>query len=39
MADVTIDRRVLPIRRPPFAGETKKTLESPVPDWNPGLGG
>jgi hypothetical protein len=34
MSDGTIDRTVLPIRRPPFAGETKKTLEGSVPDWN-----
>src|SRR5262245_3418087 len=34
MSDATIDRTALPIRRPPFAGETKKTLEGSVPDWN-----
>ena len=34
MSDGTIDRTVLPIRRPPFAGETKRTLEGSVPDWN-----
>ena len=30
----TIDRTVLPIRRPPFGGETKRTLDGSVPDWN-----
>ena len=34
MSDQTIDRTVLPIRRPPFAGVTKKTLEGSEPDWN-----
>jgi arylsulfatase A-like enzyme len=34
MSDVTTDRTVLPIRRPAFAGETKRTLEGSVPDWN-----
>ena len=34
MSDGTIDRTVLPIRRAPFAGETKKTLEGSIPDWN-----
>jgi arylsulfatase A-like enzyme len=34
MDESTIDRTVLPIRRPPFGGETKKTLEGSVPDWN-----
>ena len=34
MSESTIDRTVLPIRRPPFGGETKKTLEGSVPDWN-----
>jgi arylsulfatase len=32
-ADST-DRTVLPIRRPPFAGVTKRTLEGSEPDWN-----
>ena len=34
MSDGSIDRTVLPIRRPPFAGETKRTLEGSVPDWD-----
>ena len=34
MSESTIDRTVLPIRRPPFGGETKKTLEGSEPDWN-----
>ncbi len=34
MSDSTIDRTVLPIRRPPFGGQTKKTLEGSEPDWN-----
>ena len=34
MSDGSIDRTVLPIRRPAFAGETKRTLEGSVPDWN-----
>jgi arylsulfatase len=37
MTDGTIDRTVLPIRRPQFAGETKRTLEGSVPDWNQAL--
>ena len=34
MSESTIDRTVLPIRRPPFAGVTKRTLEGSEPDWN-----
>ena len=34
MSDSTIDRTVLPIRRPSFAGVTKRTLEGSEPDWN-----
>ena len=34
MSDPTIDRTILPIRRPPFGGVTKKTLEGSEPDWN-----
>ena len=34
MSESTIDRTVLPIRRPPFAGEAKRTLEGSAPDWN-----
>ena len=34
MSESTIDRTVLPIRRPPFGGVTKRTLEGCVPDWN-----
>ena len=34
MSDQAVDRTVLPIRRPPFAGATKRTLEGSVPDWN-----
>ena len=30
----SIDRTVLPIRRPPFAGVTNRTLEGSEPDWN-----
>ena len=33
MPDET-DRTVLPIRRPPFAGTTERTLEGSQPDWN-----
>ena len=29
-----IDRTRLPIRRPPFAGEARRTLEGSQPDWN-----
>ena len=29
-----IDRSTLPIRRPPFAGVTQRTLEGSEPDWN-----
>ena len=32
--DVGIDRGSLPIRRPPFAGATERTLEGSQPDWN-----
>ena len=34
MTDKTIDRTTLPIRRPPFSGVTKRTLEGSEPDWN-----
>ena len=34
MADVGIDRSSLPIRRPPFAGATKRTFAGSVPDWD-----
>ena len=34
MPDVGIDRSRLPIRRPPFAGATKRTLADSVPDWS-----
>jgi arylsulfatase len=34
MPDECVDRVSLPIRRPPFVGETKRTLEGSVPDWN-----
>ena len=34
MPDKGIDRKSLPIRRPPFAGATKRTLEGSAPDWN-----
>ena len=30
----SIDRTTLPIRRPPFGGVTKRTLEGSEPDWN-----
>src|SRR5262245_19107464 len=30
----SIDRTVLPIRRPPFSGVAKRTLEGSEPDWN-----
>jgi hypothetical protein len=33
MSDLTIDRNIPPIRRPPFGGITKKTLEGSEPDW------
>jgi arylsulfatase A-like enzyme len=29
-----VDRTTLPIRRPPFEGVTRKTLEGSEPDWN-----
>src|SRR5689334_15524246 len=34
MAEEEIDRASLPIRRPPFPGETKRTLEGSAPDWS-----
>ncbi len=34
MAAEPIDRTRLPIRRPPFAGVTKRTLDGSEPDWN-----
>ena len=34
MSESTIDRTVLPIRRPPFGGETKRTLADSTPDWS-----
>ena len=34
MSDQSVDRSKLPIRRPPFDGVTKKTLEGSEPDWN-----
>src|SRR5206468_417485 len=34
MPDTGIDRSSLPIRRPPFEGTTKRTLEGSEPDWN-----
>src|SRR6478736_5729016 len=34
MSDAGIDRSSLPIRRPPFAGTTKRTLEGSTADWN-----
>ena len=34
MADKAIDRKSLPIQRPPFGGVTKRTLEGSEPDWN-----
>jgi len=34
MTDPTIDRSKLPIRRPPFRGASKRTLEGSTPDWN-----
>ena len=34
MSDQTIDRTKLPIRRPPFQGVVKRTLDGSVPDWN-----
>ena len=34
MSDSAIDRSSLPIRRPPFAGATKRTLADSQPDWN-----
>ena len=33
MPDEGIDRKSLPIRRPPFGGDTKRTLEGSVPEW------
>jgi hypothetical protein len=34
VSDQAIDRSTLPIRRPPFQGVTKRTLEASQPDWN-----
>ena len=34
MSDQTIDRNKLPIRRPPFQGVVKRTLDGSEPDWN-----
>ena len=34
MPNEEIDRSRLPIRRPPFAGTTARTLEGSAPDWN-----
>ena len=34
MPEVGIDRSSLPIRRPPFAGATKRTLSDSEPDWS-----
>ena len=34
MTDRTIDRTRLPIRRPPFQGVVKRTLDGSEPDWN-----
>ena len=34
MPDSEIDRSSLPIRRPPFAGALKRTLDGSEPDWN-----
>ena len=34
MPDVGINRGSLPIRRPPFAGKTSRTLADSAPDWN-----
>ena len=34
MSDPSIDRTSLPIRRPPFRGVAKKTLDGSRPDWN-----
>ena len=34
MPDEGIDRSSLPIRRPPFAGATKRTLADSKPDWS-----
>ena len=34
MSEQTIDRSRLPIRRPPFQGVVKRTLDGSQPDWN-----
>src|SRR6478752_1179377 len=34
MSDQTIDRSKLPIRRPPFQGVVRRTLDGSEPDWN-----
>jgi arylsulfatase A-like enzyme len=34
MPDDAVDRTRLPIRRPPFAGATSRTLADSEPDWN-----
>ena len=34
MSDQTIDRTELPIRRPPFQGVVKRTLDGSQPDWD-----
>ena len=34
MSDREIDRSSLPLRRPPFAGATRRTLDGSEPDWS-----
>ena len=34
MSDETVDRTRLPIRRPPFQGTVKRTLDGSEPDWD-----
>jgi hypothetical protein len=34
VSDQAIDRTELPIRRPPFRGVVKRTLDGSQPDWD-----
>ena len=34
MSDQAIDRSTLPIRRPEFKGDVKRTLDGSEPDWD-----
>ena len=34
MSEQSIDRSTLPIRRPPYQGVVRRTLDGSKPDWN-----